>query len=299
MLSERQKGVLLFIISASGFAFLPTITRSIYASAAASGIIFLPTDIGFWRFVIATSVMTLIAFFRVRQAVVRPSIAPLRLGVLGLLYALSALAAFFGLQYINASLYVVLFYTYPAMLALISLAMGIRLSRWQWLAVLMALGGVVLTIPDFSFLSSGANVLGMGIALGNALCVALYFILSGRWATQAADSTHHTAWVMLVTLLFIMLPVPFYGLHTPSSVTLVALLIVLSILCTVIPILAINVGLRYISPTQASIVSSIEPIIAITIAVIILNEEIFPVQALGAILIVGAVLVLQLSPKEK
>lgn len=299
MLSDRQKGVLLFLTSASGFAFLPTITRLIYSSAADSGVTFLPTDIAFWRFVIATLVMGVLAFVKVRRALVQPSIPLRQLAVLGGLYTLSALAAFFGLQYIGASLYIVLFYTYPAMLALISVAMGVRLSGWQWLAVGMALLGVVFTIPDFSFITTGGNLLGMLIALGNALCVALYFILSGRWVTRAIDSIYHTAWMMLATLFFITLTVPFYGLHLPTSLPLIGFMLTMSILCTVVPILAMNTGLNYVSPTQASIVSSVEPVIAIFIAVLFLGEVVAATQWLGVGLILSAVLVLELSPKRK
>jgi drug/metabolite transporter (DMT)-like permease len=298
-MTDRQKGALLITISAGAFAFLPTITRTLYATAQAAEIALRPTDVAFWRFFIASLVLGAVVIARLGRAARQPSLPLPRLALLGALYAFSAMSAFFGLQYINASLYVVLFYTYPAMLALIYLALGIPLSKWQWLALGLVLIGLVLTIPDFSFFNEGGNLIGVVVALLNALSVAFYYLLSSRWMRAVADGMHHTAWTLALTLMFITLLLPFNGLTIPTDATLATLLLVLAVGCTVVPILAINLGLRYINAAQASIISSTEPVIAMLIAVVVLSEVILPLQWVGAAFIVSAVLVLELSPRKR
>ncbi|XWX04277.1 DMT family transporter [Aggregatilineales bacterium SYSU G02658] len=298
-MTDRQKGALFITISAASFAFLPTITRALYATAQAADVALRPTDVAFWRFLIASLVLGTVVMIRLRGDAMRPSLPLPRLALLGALYAFSAMSAFIGLQYINASLYVVLFYTYPAMLALIYLVLGIPLSKWQWLALGLVLVGLVLTIPDFDFLSEGNNLLGVVVALLNALSVALYYLFASRWMPRVADGMHHTAWTLTLTLIFITLLLPFNGLTIPTDSTLIALLLTLAVGCTVVPILAINLGLRHINAAQASIISSTEPVIAMLIAVAFLNELILPLQWVGAAFIISAVLVLELSPRKR
>jgi drug/metabolite transporter (DMT)-like permease len=298
-MNDRQKGALLITISAGAFAFLPTITRSLYASAEAAGVVLRPTDIAFWRFFIAALVLGALVLLRLGSAARKPSLPPTRLAVLGGLYAFSAVSAFFGLQYINASLYVILFYTYPAMLALIYSVLGIPMSKWQWLALLMVLIGLMLTIPDFSFFNEAGNLLGVIVALANALSVAFYYFFASRWMRAVQDGMHHTAWTLLFTLLFISGLLPFNGLTVPTDPALVLLLAALATVCTVVPILAINLGLRYINAAQASIISSTEPVMAMLIAVTFLGEQVGLIQWLGAAFIIGAVLVLELSPRKR
>jgi len=293
-MSDRQRGIAYIALSALGFAFLPTITRSLYVTST-----FQPTDVGFWRFLLANAVIWAIVALRLRQAAARLPFAGWKVAALGVLYALSALAAFFGLQLISASLYVVLFYTYPAMVAIISLMLGVRLSVWAWMAVGMTIIGCVLTIPDFSFLQQGGNLVGVLTALFNALSVAIYYLVSSRWMRQAGDTLHATAWMMLSTFAVICIAVIPNGLRLPDSVATLALVVLLSTVSTVVPIFAINAGLRLIPPTQGSIISSIEPVMAMLIALVLLGEVIRPLQWVGAALIVAAVILLETSPKQK
>lgn len=298
-MTDRQKGALLITLSAAAFSFLPTITRALYATADAASINLQPTDVAFWRFLIATLVLGSVVAIRLGSAARVPSLPLPRLLMLGGLYAFSAISAFVGLQYINASLYVILFYTYPAMLALIYLLMGVPLSKWQWVALGLVLVGLFLTIPDFSFLEQDSNALGVIVALLNALSVAFYYLLSSRWMPRVRDGMHHTAWILFTTLLFVGAFVPFYGLTIPTDPTLAILLLTLAVGCTVVPILAITLGLRYLHASQAAIISSTEPVMAMTIAVLFLNELVLPLQWLGAALIISAVLVLELSPRKR
>lgn len=293
-MTTQQKGFLLILASAIGFAFLPTITRSIYAVSDG----FLPTDIAFWRFTFATSVIWGVLFLRRPSGTKRPTIAKRYILLLGTLYAISALLAFFGLEKIDASLFVVLFYTYPAMVAVLSLLMGVRLPFLAWVALGMTLAGIVLTVPDLSRLTVDSTQ-GIVMALLNGFSVALYFIASGRLLHGVTDMLRSTAWTMGATwLVLASVAVLFFGVNLPPNLPTLLHILLLSIVGTVIPIFGINAGIQYIGATKASIISSVEPVIAMVLAMVLLGEKITPLQWFGAILIVMAVIVLEAQPKR-
>ena len=72
------------------------------------------------------------------------------------------LAAFFALERLPGSTYIALFYSYPAMVVVLSALLGERIRPIAWLALALALTGVVLTVPD---LTLGAGIDSFGVAL--------------------------------------------------------------------------------------------------------------------------------------
>lgn len=294
-LTVAQKGVFLIVLSAVGFSFLPIITRAIYAITPD----FKPTDIGFWRFLFACITIWAIIFMREKRASFMPLAAPVRTSLLlGGLYSFSAISAFFGLQLISASLFIVLFYTYPAMVALMSLFMGVRLQLMAWVALGMTLIGVVLTVPDFSQLQAD-DLTGVVTAFLNAFSVALYFVLSSRLLQGQRDMPRSTAGIMTATLGFIVLMTPIVGgVSLPTTPSVLALLLALAFVSTVIPIFGMTAGIQLIGAPQASIISSIEPALAIVLAMVLLGEQVTPLQWVGAAFIVCAVVLLQLRPNR-
>jgi drug/metabolite transporter (DMT)-like permease len=299
MLSERRLGLILVLLSAAGYAFLPVFTRLIYSISDLK-----PTDIAIWRFVFATPIIWLVVLLReYYQPQKRPN-APLplrRLLPMGTFYAVSALCAFIGLQYIPASLFVVLFYTYPAMVAILSLFLGNRLSIIGWMALVLTIGGILLTLPNLSGLDRSA-LLGITIALFNGLVVAVYFIVTARVMKGIASIGRGTAWVMTGTLLSLLLMIPFYGLEIPANPKTWLVLMGLAAISSAMPIFLLNTGIQMVGAPQAAIISSAEPVMSMLLAVTILDETVLPLHWLGAVLIVVGVMLLearQSAPKAK
>lgn len=289
MMSRTQRdGFLLVLLAAAGYAFLPTVTKNLYAVSD-----FGPTDIAVWRFLFAVPLIWLVVRSRPGPAA-GPPLPRVRLLLLGIVYAFAAFAAFFGLELVDASIYVVLFYTYPAMVALIALFMGQRLQAVAWVALGMTLVGVVLTVPDVSGLES-SSVLGLVVAVGNAFVVAVYYILSGRVLHGHAAIARGTAWVMTGSLLALLCLVPFDGLTPPDNMATWGNLAFLALVCTAMPIFCLNLGIQKLGAARASIVSSAEPVAAMFLAVLLLGENVGPVQWLGALLIIASVVLLQVG----
>ena len=68
---------------------------------------------------------------------------------------------------------------------------------------------------------------------------------------------------------------------------------------TVLPIFAINLAIQRIGAAQASLISTVEPILSMIVSMLLLAEVILAIQWLGAALIIGSVILLQLRPRNR
>ena len=66
-------------------------------------------------------------------------------------------------------------------------------------------------------------------------------------------------------------------------------------MCTVVPIASFLFALPRVGPGTASILSTFETVVGVGLAALLLGESLDLVQALGAALVVGAVVALQLG----
>lgn len=283
------------VVAVIGYSVLPVWTNLLLDAGM------LPFDIGVWRFVIAAPVFWIASFILDRRraggAVAILPMPRLRLMLLGSLYSASALAAFFGLDLIPAGTYSVIFYTFPAMVALMGLLLGERLALIGWAAIGMTLVGVMLTAPDFSEGLAGANFTGVVLALINAVTVAVYFIVSGRLladrVTGLASMARAVAWTMTGTLFFIAIAALFVGVNLPTQPLQVVYLFGLGLISTVMSVFCLNMGIQMTGPTRAAVFGTFEPLLTAIMAFIFLGQAMLPIQWVGGIVVVASMIVLQ------
>jgi len=276
------------LLAAVGYSCLPIFTKTLLASGLE------PIDLAAWRYLVAVPIFWLIALRRPVTPADRP-IPRLPVMVLGGLLALAAIAAFFGLQRLNAGTFVVLFYTYPTMVALISLFMGERLSLTGYVALALTLVGILLSTPGFESGFNADSLPGLALALVNALIVAVYFLWSSR-LLRGLPTLRAGSWTLTGTLITLLILAPFGGITVPGTVDAWVNLALLATVSTVLPVFALNMGIQKLGATKASIVSSFEPILTSVLAMIFLHENMQIIQWLGAVFIVASVVILQLRP---
>ncbi|MCY4073093.1 MAG: DMT family transporter [Chloroflexi bacterium] len=295
MSTREREGFLWILAAAIGFAFIPTIVKTVYNHSN-----FEPLDLAVWRFILAAPLMWILVGLRSRSQ--GPSrgkgISPIGSAFIGLLFAAAVLCAFFALQRLPGSTYVVLFFTYPAMIVLLSAFLGEAISPRAWLALALALVGVGLTVPDF-IVPDAVDPVGAILALINAAIVAAYYLMARRVLAGVEDISRASAHMMGATLLILLLSLPVRGLQLPQNPATLVGLSCIATLGTVLPVFATNIAIQRIGPARASLVSTIEPVLAMIVAMILLGEVIVALQWLGAALIVGSVVILQLGASDK
>ena len=295
MSRKEREGVLWVLLAAAGFALMPSMVKTTYLHSS-----FEPFDIAIWRSVIAVPIMWGLVYISRRSAAsARKSDVPIpAMLAVGIVISAAVLAAFFALERLPGSTYIVLFFSYPAMVVVLSALFGERIRPLAWLALLMALTGIVLTVPDL-MIGAGIDSIGVALALFNAAVVAVYYLLAKRTLAGVADVSGASAWMMVGTLAVLLLLIPLRGLQMPQNALSLIMLVGIAALGTVLPIFAINLAIQRIGAAQTSLISTVEPILSMIVSMLILAEVIQAIQWLGAALIIGSVIVLQLRPRNR
>ncbi len=287
MSAEQRQGLLLVILAAAGYAFLPILAKFAYEAGLT------PQETVTWRFAIATPVIWLLVR-RIESGT--PSTLPrLKLVLLGVLFSAAALVAFYSLELIPASTFIVLAYLYPAMVALLSLLNGENLPLSGWLALPLTLIGVALTVPDFMTGFAGADANGILLAVANAVIYSLYIVISSRLLrAQSALPTASAISISgsLASLIIIGL---LTGLQLPPTPQAWLVVAGIALCCTVMPITAFFAAIQKLGAPQAAILSTLEPVLVVFLSMLLLDETMLPVQWLGAALIIAAAILLQVG----
>lgn len=286
----QREGLLLLIVAAAGYSFFAIFTKLIYENGLNA-----PLDLLIWRFVLAApAIWGIIAAQRRRQpAASRPALPRARLLLMGLLFGLVALLAFLAVARLPASLYTVLIYTYPAMVALGALLFGERLSALGWGALALTLLGVLLTVPNpFSDLGR-IDPLGVVFVLLNALAYAVYILLSSRILRGEHDQTLAGAWSITGSLLVALALLAVRGVTLPPNAITWAALLGLAVISTALPVATFYAGMQRLGAAKAAILSTIEPVMTVLWAVLLLGETLHPTQLIGGALVIASVALLQ------
>jgi DME family drug/metabolite transporter len=214
-------------------------------------------------------------------------------------FGLTGVAAFFvvyidAIARIGMGMAAVLMYTAPAWVTLLSgLFFKERLGGLKVVAVLLACGGCALVGQVYDLASVRLNLLGILAGLGAGLTYGLYTLFS------KVAQRRHTSWATLAYALglgaLFMLPLQSPADLIRAVTTPVSLfwLLMLALVPTLGGGMAFNGALRRIPASNASIVATLEPVIATLLGWAFLGEQMEMLQLLGAGLILAAVVILQ------
>jgi drug/metabolite transporter (DMT)-like permease len=308
------RGFLMVLLASAGYAFFPIFTRMLYADGRFGAL-----DVLVWRFLLAAPVIWAALNLinqRAKNLTPQPPLQeergsrrlPVRgLLLLGVLFAALAATALLSLERLPASTYVVIIYTYPALVALLSLViLRERLPGIGWLALGLTLIGVVLTVPtlftDLQQVDADRQrvlVSGVLLTLLNALLYALYIVLSGRLLRGQSALAKASAWGITGSAGVSAVVLLVRGLVIPGNLAEWGSLVGIVIVCTVIPIFAFYAGIRLLGAARAAIVATIEPVMTLSLAALILGERMGIIQVLGAALIIASVVLLQADSLRK
>jgi drug/metabolite transporter (DMT)-like permease len=284
--------MLAILVAAASYGFLSIFVKL----ALEAGVDVLP--LAAWRFVLGAAAVWLMLAAR------RRPLPELRswpaLAGLGLLYSIDSLAYLAALQWVPAATAVLLFYVYPVVVVLLAaLLLGERLTRRKLAATAAAMIGCALTIgAGFA----GGHALGFGLVIVAMLALSAYILVSRP--LMITLPAHGSAAVTLgsTAVILTIVALVFDDMSLDGSRRGLLLVVATSILSTALPITLFLMGLRHVGAGRAAILSTIEPVITVLLAALILEERIAPLQYVGGALILTAILWLRaerpLPPSE-
>ena len=302
--SPRAAGAGLVVLAAVCFGTLGPLSR--FAGDAGVGSLALVT----WRAALGGACM--IAFIAGSLAIGRRplrslgSLAPRdRWSLLGAAVANTVLnlAVFIAFARISIALALLVFYLYPALVAAASvLWFGERLDTLRWGALATSLLGTVLVVAGAGSLG-GLDPLGIGLAFVAALSQAVYVLLA-RHGFSDVPGPQAAAVTMLLAALFYTVgglalgQSAVFGQPLASGGALLPVALA-GVVGAGIPTVCFIGGIRLLGAPRAAILATLEPVVGVGLAALLLGEHPTIVQLLGGVLIVAAGVLLQArSPAE-
>jgi drug/metabolite transporter (DMT)-like permease len=210
------------------------------------------------------------------------------------------LAMFVAFVRIGIALALLIFYIYPAFVALAStIWFRERLDGIRWAALAISLTGVVLVVAgagDFGAL----DAFGIGLALIGAFAQTFYALAAHHWfravpGTQAATITMGGAAIVYIVVALLIGRLADVGQPLESVAALWPVLVAGFIGAGLATVCFIT-GIRLLGAPRATILSTLEPVVGVGLAAILFGTVPAPLQLLGGALIIAAGIVLQLRP---
>lgn len=221
---------------------------------------------------------------------------------------LFSLVGMVGVQYLffkaievsSASLATILQFTAPIFVYLYTLiSREKKLYATEFALVLATFFGVLLIVTNGQFSKMSVSLIGFTVGIGSAVAVAFYSI-QPRKILAVYGSPMIVGWGMLIGGLVFQFIQPFWQPSfslTTHSVLLLTLIIVFG---TAVAFIAYLASLSYIDPSLASIMTSLEPLLAAVLSVVVFKQQFGVFELIGiAVVLVSVLLLSRYKPKNK
>jgi drug/metabolite transporter (DMT)-like permease len=219
------------------------------------------------------------------------------LGVLGV--AASNYLYYLAIQRTNVATAIILQYTAPVWVLLYSVARGLHKPTLQRVAAVgLAVTGIALVIGIFGAGGFRLDSIGVMAALTAAFSFAFYNI-GGHNVLARYDRWTVLLYVIFSAALFWMVVNPPWKIVAAHySGEQWSFLLVFSLISVLAPFSFYFAGLQHLEPTRAIVVSCLEPVFSIVIAALVLGEVLRPLQTVGIMLVLVAIVVVQMPDRR-
>ncbi len=143
------------------------------------------------------------------------------------------------------------------------------------------------------------DAIGVAAAIGGAIAMAFGVVLAKRW-TSPASSLATTGW-QLVAGGLLLAPVALVVEGPPPAMTGTNLAgyAYLSIIGAAFAYAVWFRGIGLLSPTKVTFLGLLSPVVATALGWLVLDQSLTPLQALGAVIVLAALVAAQLKPRRK
>lgn len=206
---------------------------------------------------------------------------------------------FSAIEMMPLSTAAILLYTSPIWVMLMSAVFfKERITAKKLAALAMAFGGCVL-VSGIS--GGGLSLMALLCGLGSGVGYALYSIL-GTVALREHEPLTVTFYGFLFGSLGCFIACGPESLVTALAASPVGKLIWLipasALISAVIPYLCYTQGLKTVEAGKASIIATVEPVVATLVGIVLYHEGLSLAAALGIVLVLGAIILLNIGKKQ-
>lgn len=277
---KQLTGILLIAISAASFGTLAIFGRYAYAAGMDTFTVL------FLRFSIAAVLMACLLIAR-RESLPKGRILIQLIGMGALGYVGQSYSYLTAIKYASAGLVALLLYLYPMFVFILSVTiLREKVTGIKSFALILALMGTALTVDP-----KGGQLVGALLAIAAAAIYSVYIIVGD-------NVMKHVSAVQSSTVIFASagavygLLTAINGVHLPTVNSGWFAMIGIVLIATVIPVVTFLAGLGMIGPTNAAMLSTLEPVVTVLLAAWLFQERLNILSLFGGGLILIAVILL-------
>jgi drug/metabolite transporter (DMT)-like permease len=278
-------GSAMVVVSAAAFAANSILAKLAYANG------FHVFQLLATRFVLASFGMWGLALFLGQNPLRFQRRRFLQLFGLGFfLYTAQSTTYFVALQTLPASLCVLIVYVYPSLTVIAGWLLFRRaITRWHVIALVSSFAGITLLVGGAQF----ALAWGLLFAVAAPVIYTAYILL-GEKVMAGVPALGASAVIFTgAAIAFCLLATATGQLALPSDTRGWSVAIAIAVIPTMVAISLFMAGLSRVGANRAALLSTVEPMVVVLLAAIVLAERLSLVQALGGLLVVAAVVMVQ------
>lgn len=292
----RTNGIFYAAISSASFGFSPLFSIGLLAAGLSN------FDVLSYRWGIAGIVLMIYAFIKKKTLRLLSWDEAWKVILLSVLRSITSITLLIGYANISSGIASTINFMYPIIVAIcMMLFFGDRKSPVDIIAIAVSIFGVYLLASGNSLIIEGGDTtLGLTCSIISAFAFAAYYILMKQVRADKIEVVKLTTWIMMLSAIyFIICAFVFEG-----KLTLVTgggnwmYILGLALWSTMISNFTGVKAVRRIGPTLTSILGALQPVTAVILGVVFLNEHLYLKSIIGISLILVAVSIVVMHQKK-
>lgn len=292
----RRNGIFYAAISSASFGFSPLFSLGLLA-AGLSGF-----DVLSYRWLIACIVLMIYAICKKKTLRLSSFDEAWKIILLSALRSVTSVTLLIGYANISSGIASTINFMYPVVVAVcMMLFFGDRKSPVDIAAIAVSIFGVYLLASGDSLIVEGGNTsLGLTCSFISAFSFAAYYILMKRLRADKIEVVKFTTWIMMLSAIYFII----CSIAIDGKITMVndgkcwLYILGLGLWSTMVSNFTGVKAVRRIGPTMTSILGALQPVTAVVLGVLFLNEHLYLKSLIGIILILSAVTVVVMHQKR-
>ena len=287
-ISETAQGALFVFISAFMYATLPIFTKLAFRYGLS------PSGAIFYRYLFAFIILSV--YLRIqKEAVFLPSA---KVFGQGLFLIGGSVFYFYALQYIAASTGSIIFFTHPIIVAVLAILIyKERINLPLAAGLLLAMLGIILVSGVLDG-SANVTILGLLLAAVSSVCYACFALLGQINISRASPLVLTANFALIGTLIIPLIFFRSFDFIVTLTWEQAMICLAMALFNTVLSISFYLKGMQKIGASRAALISSLEPVLTVVLAMLILHETLSPVEMFGAVLVLVSLYLAVISHRQ-
>lgn len=292
----RRNGIFYAAISSASFGFSPLFSIGLLTVGMTN------YDVLSYRWSIAALVLMIYAFFKKKTLRISSIDEAWKIVILSILRAVTSITLLIGYANISSGIASTINFMYPVIVAIcMMIFFGEKKSLVDIGAVIVSIFGVYLLASGDSIIVENGNTrLGLICSLISAFSFAAYYIAMKQLKADKIEVVKFTTWIMMLSALYFIIR----AIMIEGKISMVPdgkswlYILGLGLWATMVSNITGVKAVRRIGPTMTSILGALQPLTAVILGVLFLDEHVYLRSLIGIVLIMSAVSVVIVHQKK-